>query len=114
MYLHLCDCLSLDMVEVIIKAGADPNAFDNFGRGLLVRAVNHKSLDLVEILLQLIHDLGQGITGVHPSPMVGLKGSDVETWFVIPHGEKIIQSIMGQGLHWGRSAVPGCLQCIFV
>ena len=71
-------------------------------------------VDLVQVLLQLVHDLGQGIAGVHTSTMVGLESSDVEAGFVIPHGQEIIQSIVRQRLHGGRGAVPGCLQCILV
>ena len=35
-------------------------------------------VDLVQPLLQLLRDPGQGVAGVHPPPVVGLQGADVE------------------------------------
>ena len=35
-------------------------------------------VDLVQPLIQLLRDPGQGVAGVHPPPVVGLEGSDVE------------------------------------
>ena len=49
---------------------------------LHVRAVvvglNHV-VDLVQVLLQLLSDPGEGVAGVHPPPVVWLEGSDVQT-----------------------------------
>ena len=74
----------------------------------------HLDVDLVQVLLQLVHHLGQSIAGVHPPPVVRLESSDVETWLVISEGEEVVESVMGLRLEWRSGAVPGCLQSILI
>ena len=49
--------------------------------GAVVVSLDHV-VDLVQPLLQLLSDPGQGVAGVHPPPMVRLEGSDVQAGLI--------------------------------
>lgn len=63
-------------------------------------------VDLMQPLLQLLRDPGQGVAGVHPPPVVGLEGSDIQAGLGRGH-DKDRQAFIGRTLGgpWGLQSV---------